>query len=132
MIRRPPRSTRTDTLFPYTTLFRSDGSGSAILPTPAIGGVGLLDDWSKYATIGFKGSGDVLVVIGTRGGHLGQSLWLREVHGREGTEAGPPPPVDLATERRTGDYVRGQIIIGAVPAVQLGRASCREKVCTEG
>src|SRR3546814_13656078 len=31
MIRRPPRSTRTDTLFPYTTLFRSDGGekGSA-------------------------------------------------------------------------------------------------------
>src|SRR3546814_14134583 len=27
MIRRPPRSTRTDTLFPYTTLFRSDGAG---------------------------------------------------------------------------------------------------------
>src|SRR3546814_2723404 len=27
MIRRPPRSTRTDTLFPYTTLFRSQGSG---------------------------------------------------------------------------------------------------------
>src|SRR3546814_948414 len=26
MIRRPPRSTRTDTLFPYTTLFRSDGA----------------------------------------------------------------------------------------------------------
>src|SRR3546814_2190663 len=29
MIRRPPRSTRTDTLFPYTTLFRSDGGGGA-------------------------------------------------------------------------------------------------------
>src|SRR3546814_10605627 len=28
MIRRPPRSTRTDTLFPYTTLFRSPGSGA--------------------------------------------------------------------------------------------------------
>src|SRR3546814_11729303 len=28
MIRRPPRSTRTDTLFPYTTLFRSTGPGS--------------------------------------------------------------------------------------------------------
>src|SRR3546814_15541315 len=28
MIRRPPRSTRTDTLFPYTTLFRSDGGGA--------------------------------------------------------------------------------------------------------
>src|SRR3546814_10407429 len=29
MIRRPPRSTRTDTLFPYTTLFRSHGRGSS-------------------------------------------------------------------------------------------------------
>src|SRR3546814_3267314 len=35
MIRRPPRSTRTDTLFPYTTLFRSRPSGRAILRTPA-------------------------------------------------------------------------------------------------
>src|SRR3546814_8012811 len=33
MIRRPPRSTRTDTLFPYTTLFRSTGSGSGSGPT---------------------------------------------------------------------------------------------------
>src|SRR3546814_20757140 len=30
MIRRPPRSTRTDTLFPYTTLFRSNGNVSGI------------------------------------------------------------------------------------------------------
>jgi hypothetical protein len=34
-----------------------DGGGSAILPTPAIGGVGLLDDWEKSATIGFKAEG---------------------------------------------------------------------------
>src|SRR3546814_20491258 len=33
MIRRPPRSTRTDTLFPYTTLFRSGTVGSN--PTPS-------------------------------------------------------------------------------------------------
>src|SRR3546814_15539620 len=32
MIRRPPRSTRTDTLFPYTTLFRSDVCGVALAP----------------------------------------------------------------------------------------------------
>src|SRR3546814_12706216 len=31
MIRRPPRSTRTDTLFPYTTLFRSGGGADALL-----------------------------------------------------------------------------------------------------
>src|SRR3546814_1778993 len=30
MIRRPPRSTRTDTLFPYTTLFRSEGHGHGV------------------------------------------------------------------------------------------------------
>ncbi|HVI97732.1 MAG TPA: phosphoribosylformylglycinamidine synthase subunit PurL [Sphingomonas sp.] len=101
----------------YNETRNDDGSSSAILPTPAIGGVGLLDDWSKSATIGFKGTGDVLMVIGTRGGHLGQSLWLREVHGREGAEAGPPPPVDLAAERRTGDFVRAQIKAGALTAV---------------
>src|SRR3546814_1656818 len=40
MIRRPPRSTRTDTLFPYTTLFRSHGAAHAVGPggLPAAGG----------------------------------------------------------------------------------------------
>src|SRR3546814_7468892 len=36
MIRRPPRSTRTDTLFPYTTLFRSREITSRALPLPVI------------------------------------------------------------------------------------------------
>src|SRR3546814_16315302 len=36
MIRRPPRSTRTDTLFPYTTLFRSAGSGKTRVLTHRI------------------------------------------------------------------------------------------------
>ncbi len=98
----------------YNETKSDDGSSLAILPTPAIGGVGLIDDWSKMATIAFKGSGDVLVVIGTRGGHLGQSLWLRDLHGRSD---GPPPPVDLASEARTGSYVREQIAAGALTAV---------------
>jgi phosphoribosylformylglycinamidine synthase len=98
----------------YNETKADDGSSLAILPTPAIGGVGLLDDWSRMATIGFKGSGDVLVVIGTRGGHLGQSLWLREIHGRA---EGPPPPIDLESERRTGEFVRAQILAGALTAV---------------
>jgi len=37
---------------------KATGGGSAILPTPAIGGVGILDDCSKMATIGFKAEGD--------------------------------------------------------------------------
>src|SRR3546814_7779796 len=38
MIRRPPRSTRTDTLFPYTTLFRSDEAAEALAATVAEAG----------------------------------------------------------------------------------------------
>jgi phosphoribosylformylglycinamidine synthase len=93
---------------------KATGGGSAILPTPAIGGVGLLADWSKSATIAFKQTGDVIVLIGEPRGQLGQSLWLREVHGRED---GPPPHVDLEAERRTGDFVRSMIEAGALTAV---------------
>ncbi len=98
----------------YNETKAEDGTGGSILPTPAIGGVGLLADWSKSATIAFKGTGDVLVAIGDRAGHLGQSLWLRECHGRE---EGPPPPVDLDAERRNGAFVRAQIASGALTAV---------------
>ena len=41
---------------------KATGGGSAILPTPAIGGVGLLDEWEKSATIGFKSAGETLVL----------------------------------------------------------------------
>ncbi len=96
---------------------KATGGGSAILPTPAIGAIGLLADWQKNATIAFKGSGDIILAVGTRGGHLGQSLWLRECHGREQLDAGPPPPVDLAAERRVGDLIREAIALGQLTAV---------------
>ncbi|MBV9843252.1 MAG: phosphoribosylformylglycinamidine synthase subunit PurL [Sphingomonadaceae bacterium] len=92
---------------------KATGGGSAILPTPAIGGIGLLSDWTKSATIAFKDVGDVIIAVGVRRGHLGQSLWLREVHGRE---AGAPPRVDLAAERAAGDLVRTGIANGWVTA----------------
>ncbi|RYD89668.1 MAG: phosphoribosylformylglycinamidine synthase II, partial [Sphingomonadales bacterium] len=72
-----------------------------------------LKDWSKSCTIGFKGTGDIIIALGERGGHLGQSIWLREVHGRE---EGPPPPVDLMMERRVGAFVRSAICKGAITA----------------
>jgi phosphoribosylformylglycinamidine synthase subunit PurL len=93
---------------------KATGGGSAILPTPAIGGIGLLADWTKSATIAFKGTGDVILAVGTRRGDLGQTLWLREVHGREG---GPPPRVDLVMERATGDLIRAAITAGQLTAV---------------
>jgi phosphoribosylformylglycinamidine synthase len=96
---------------------KATGGGSAILPTPAIGGVGILPDIDRMATIGFKGTGDIILLVGERKGDLGQSLWLRELHGIEGKEAGPPPRVDLEMEKRTGDFIRGAIRCGALTAV---------------
>ncbi|WP_174278510.1 phosphoribosylformylglycinamidine synthase subunit PurL [Sphingomonas bacterium] len=93
---------------------RATGGGSAILPTPAIGGVGLLADWSKSATIAFKGAGDIVLAVGTRRGELGQSLWLRELHGRED---GPPPSVDLPAEKAAGGLIRAGIAAGQLSAV---------------
>ncbi|MBA4747947.1 MAG: phosphoribosylformylglycinamidine synthase subunit PurL [Sphingopyxis sp.] len=92
---------------------KATGGGSAILPTPAIGGVGLMPDWRQAVTIGFKRTGDIVLAVGERGGHLGQSLWLRELHGRED---GPPPPVDLTAERRTGNFIRASIRKGWITA----------------
>jgi phosphoribosylformylglycinamidine synthase len=95
---------------------KATGGGSAILPTPAIGGVGLMTDHTKMATIAFKAADQAIWLIGgpEQGGHLGQSLYAREILGRE---AGAPPPVDLAAERRNGEFVRELIADGRVTAV---------------
>ena len=93
---------------------KATGGGSAILPTPAIGGVGLMQDHTKMATVAFKAKGEAIWLLGGQGSHLGQSLYLREVFGRE---AGGPPPVDLVAERARGELVRGWIADGCVTAV---------------
>ncbi|MBB6124826.1 phosphoribosylformylglycinamidine synthase subunit PurL [Sphingobium subterraneum] len=93
---------------------KATGGGSAILPTPAIGAIGLLADWSKSASVAFKAEGEAIFVIGESNGHLGQSSWLRVVHGRED---GPPPPVDLTKERANAEFVRDLIAKGLVSAV---------------
>ncbi len=93
---------------------KATGGGNAILPTPAIGGVGLLADYDSQMDLAFKAAGDVVWLIGSAGSHLGQSLWLRECHGRED---GPPPVVDLAAERAAGEQVAALIAAGTVNAV---------------
>ncbi|HEV8679703.1 MAG TPA: AIR synthase related protein, partial [Stellaceae bacterium] len=91
----------------------NETSGSAILPTPVIGGVGLIADARLAVDLALKRDGDALILVGKTAGHLGASLYLREIEGRE---AGPPPPVDLAAERRNGDFVRRLIERGLVAA----------------
>ena len=90
----------------------NETEGRAILPTPAIGGLGVLDDAAQAVGIAISPWLD-LVLIGASVGWLGQSLWLREMTGRED---GAPPPVDLAAERANGDFVRAQILAGNVRA----------------
>ncbi|KQQ40606.1 phosphoribosylformylglycinamidine synthase [Methylobacterium sp. Leaf125] len=92
----------------------NETNGVGILPTPTIGGVGVLDDVTRHATLNFKRAGDVLVLIGETAGWLGQSVYLSVIAGRED---GAPPPVDLAVERRNGDFVRGLITSGLVDTV---------------
>lgn len=94
----------------------NETDGKPILPTPAIGGVGLLDDISKMMTLKFKAEDEVIILIGqkqTSNGWLGQSLYLRDVVGKE---TGAPPPVDLLHEKVAGDAVRNLIQNGLVTA----------------
>src|SRR6185295_4938152 len=93
---------------------KATGGGSAILPTPAIGGVGLLEDWEKSATIAFKAEREHVLILGDGEGHLGSSLWMKEIHGKS---EGPPPPVDLQAERRLGEFIRTLIADGTLTAV---------------
>jgi phosphoribosylformylglycinamidine synthase len=92
----------------------NETQGRAILPTPTIGGVGVLDDFTRSATLAFKAQGESILLIGETQGWLGQSLYLRDICGRE---EGAPPPVDLAAERRNGDFVRALIADRTATAV---------------
>ncbi|EHH68333.1 phosphoribosylformylglycinamidine synthase subunit PurL [Gluconobacter morbifer] len=89
-----------------------DGSAQAILPTPAIGALGIIADASRSIGLAMPEEHD-LILVGEIRGELGQSLWLREICRRED---GAPPVVDLAVERRNGDFIRTQIGNGLVAA----------------
>jgi phosphoribosylformylglycinamidine synthase subunit PurL len=92
----------------------NETNGIAIPPTPAVGGVGLVPDVSKMASIGLKAAGDLLIAVGREAGHLGQSLYQLIITGKL---EGSPPPVDLADEIKAGNLVRSLIREGKVRAV---------------
>lgn len=92
----------------------NETNGQAIPPTPAVGGVGLIPDLSKIATLTGAKESDTLIVIGETTGWLGSSIYLSEILSRED---GAPPPVDLAAEKLNGDYVRKLIRNRRVTAV---------------
>ena len=92
----------------------NETSGVGILPTPTIGGVGLVADVAKTASLAFKRAGDAVLLIGGAPSWLGCSAYLATVCGRE---EGAPPPVDLAAERRNGAFIASLIGDGKASAV---------------
>jgi len=80
----------------------NETDGTGILPTPTIGAVGILASLDEMIS-GLPRAGDVALLIGTTAGHLGQSALLAEAFG---IEAGDAPPVDLAAERKHGEFLR--------------------------
>src|SRR3546814_13161453 len=113
MLRRPPRSTRTDTLFPYTTLFRS---------------VEILVDRGAILDLRHL----IIGIIIIEGGGIERQ---RAVH--EAVLGADFKGVDIfRLERRAiidgGKLHEGKIAGQSLPEVdneQTGRASCRERVC---
>ncbi|MEE4350439.1 MAG: phosphoribosylformylglycinamidine synthase subunit PurL [Pacificimonas sp.] len=91
----------------------NETNGVGILPTPAIGAIGLIPDSTLRCDLSFKAANQAIYLVGETRGHLGQSVWLRQIIG---SEDGPPPPVDLAAEERAGDFIRGVILEGTATA----------------
>src|SRR5690606_35658609 len=59
----------------------NETDGKAIPPTPVVGGVGLIDDLSKTATLNGARNGDLAFLVGGKGSHLGASLYARIILG---------------------------------------------------
>ena len=74
----------------------------AILPTPVVGVLGVLENVNRRTPIGFGSEGDVIYLLGTTRDELGGSAWAHEVHAHLG---GLPPVVDLAAERSLADVL---------------------------
>jgi phosphoribosylformylglycinamidine synthase II len=73
----------------------NETEGRAILPTPIIGVVGLLEDASRVRTRVFREAGLDIVLVGDNKGELGGSEYLKHI---VGVLAGQPPQLDLARE----------------------------------
>ena len=90
----------------------NETNGSAILPTPAIGGVGLIENLGNMTSIVLP-QDNHLFLVGHTKGHVGASIWLYEIGG---IEAGNPPPVVLEIERKNGEFIHQCIKDGVITA----------------
>jgi phosphoribosylformylglycinamidine synthase len=111
----------------------NETSGAAILPTPVIGVVGLLEDAGLLATQWFKGTDERIALLGPDAVSLGGSEYLWTRHGQL---AGRLAPLDLETERRVQAAVRAAIGAGLVTAAhdcaEGGLAVALAEACVTG
>jgi phosphoribosylformylglycinamidine synthase len=83
----------------------NETEGQAILPTPTVGMVGLVEPVERSCTSHFKNAGDVVAVVGALAGEVGGSEYLA----MRGHEAGKPPALDLVREKAVQEAVRRAI-----------------------
>ncbi len=86
--------------------FYNEAGNTAIYPTPVVGAVGLLDDVTAHATMGFKNEGDMVLLLGAGTPSLSGSEYLKTIHG---TVAGALPELDLEQEKALQELVRNSI-----------------------
>ena len=82
--------------------FYNESPYASVYPTPVIGMLGLIDDASKAVTSSFKTEGDVIMLLGKTGGHVGGTEYLAKIHGKV---LGDAPALDLEYESRLYDLV---------------------------
>lgn len=105
----------------------NETDGIAIPPTPVCGGVGLIEDVSKIATLKGAQPGDALILVGRTTPNMSATLYGREWLGLKGEELGPPPSVPLATEVKNSGFIRKVIedgLVSAVHDISDGGAAC--------
>jgi len=93
--------------------FYNQTGSTAILPTPVVGVLGVLDDVARRVRSGFVRDGDAVLLLGAIRDELGGSEWANVVHGHLG---GQPPQVDLAAEKKLGALLADSAVRGHVGA----------------
>ncbi len=104
-----------------------------IKPTPSIGGVGLIRDYSKMVTMDFKEINNLILIIGKTEGHMDQSLFLRSILDEKN---GPPPEINLFNEKNNGEtllqLIRNDLVVSAHDISLGGMLTAISKMCIKG
>ena len=113
--------------------FYNQTGSTAILPTPVVGVLGVLDDVARRVPSGFRAAGDVIVLLGDTRDEFGGSEWCHVAHGHLG---GRPPAVDLDHEERLAGLLAGAarhgLLTGSHDLSDGGLAQALVEACLVG